>query len=318
MIDRLSTDISNENEVALKEEILHLKKEKNAIILAHYYQILAIQETADLVGDSLGLSKAARDVEKADTIVFAAVHFMAESAKILNPDIKVLIPNLNAGCPLANQCSAKIIGEARKFYGEGIPVVVYVNTTAETKAAADVTCTSSNAVSVVQNLKTKKVLFGPDRNLGLFVQKKLPKVEIIPIPEDSHCYVHKKFDLESIRIIKEKYPEAVLLAHPECNLEIQEVADFVGSTSALLQHAKESTAKVLIIATEKGLVDRLTKFYPEKKFILAKETAICKNMKKITLKNVLDALKYEQYEITIPNDIQEKAKKAINRMFELT
>jgi len=302
----------------LQQEIRKLKKEKNAFILAHYYQELEIQEIADLVGDSLGLSEAARDVKDVKMIVFAGVHFMAETAKILNPNMKVLIPNADAGCPMADQCSAELIEATRKEYDEDIPVVVYVNTTAETKAAADVTCTSSNAATVVKNLGVKKVFFGPDKNLGLYVKKTLPDVEVIPIPKNGHCYVHRRFDVQTINAIKKQYPDAVLIAHPECNIEVQDIADFVGSTAAMIYFGKETEAKNIIVATEKGLVDRLTHDHPEKNFILAKDTAICKNMKKNTLELVRDSLLYEQHEIIIPKEIHEKAEKAILRMFELT
>lgn len=302
----------------ISNEILNLKKEKNAIILAHYYQELEVQDIADKIGDSLGLSQVAKDVQDADTIVFAGVHFMAETAKILSPSKKVLIPDPRAGCPMANQCTPDIVKAAREQHGEDIPVVVYVNTTAETKAVAYVTCTSSNAPIVVKNLGSKKVLFGPDRNLGLFVQKQLSDVEVIPIPEDGHCIVHKRFSVEAINEHLKRYPDAHLIAHPECNIEIQEMADFVGSTSGLRKYGRETDAKVIIVATEKGLVDRLNRDIPEKNFILAKDTAICRNMKKITIENLRDSLLYEQYEIIIPKEIQDKAKKAILRMFELT
>ena len=318
MAIKLQAKKTPEEIAKLQEEIRALKKEKNAVILAHYYQELEIQEVADLVGDSLGLSKAARDVEDAEMIVFAGVHFMAETAKILNPKTKVLIPNPNAGCPMADQCSAELIEEARKEFDEHIPVVVYVNTTAETKAAADVTCTSSNAATIVKNLGVKKVFFGPDRNLGQYVKNTLPDVEILPIPQDGHCYVHRRFDVETINALKEQYPEAVVIAHPECNIEVQEMADFIGSTAAMIYFGEKTDAKTIIVATEKGLVDRLNHDHPEKKFILAKDTAICKNMKKNTLELVRDSLLHEQYEIIIPKEIHEKAERAILRMFELT
>jgi len=301
----------------LSQEILKLKKEKNAFILAHYYQEIEIQDLADLVGDSLGLSEAARDVKDADMIVFAGVYFMAETAKILNPKMKVLIPNPNAGCPLANQCNPTLISEVKAKHPDA-PVVVYVNTTAVTKAAADATCTSSNAAIVVKNLHAKKVIFGPDNNLGSYVQQQIPDIEIIPVPEDGHCIVHRRFDVETIQEYKKQYPEAVIMAHPECNVEVQAIADVVGSTSAMIKFGNETTAKTIIVATEKGLVDRLARDNPEKKFILAKDTAICKNMKRITLENLRDALLYEQHEVIIPKDIQDKAEQAIDRMFELT
>ncbi|MHA1354504.1 MAG: quinolinate synthase NadA [Candidatus Heimdallarchaeota archaeon] len=313
----LKKKYSQEEIEKLSGEILQLKEEKNAFILAHYYQDIEIQDIADLVGDSLGLSKAARDVKDADMIVFAGVYFMAETAKILNPNMKVLIPNVNAGCPLADFCSPDIVNEAKAKH-PGAPVVVYVNTTAVTKAVADATCTSSNAAQVVKNLNAKKVIFGPDKNLGEYVQQQIPDIEIIPVPENGHCLVHRRFDVETIKAYKKQYPDAVVMAHPECNKEVQEIADVVGSTSAMIKFGKETIAKTIIVATEKGLVDRLSRDYPEKKFILAKDTAICRNMKKITLENLRDALLYEQHEVIIPKDIQDKAEQAIDRMFELT
>ncbi|NHK29892.1 MAG: quinolinate synthase NadA [Asgard group archaeon] len=301
----------------LSDEIKELKEKKNAFILAHYYQELHIQDLADLVGDSYGLSKAAKEVEDAEIIVFAGVYFMAETAKLLNPDMKVLIPNINAGCPLANQCNPSLISEIKEKHPD-TPVVVYINTTAETKAAADVICTSSNAAQIVKKLNVKKVIFGPDRNLGLYVQNQLPDIEIVPVPKNGHCYVHKRFDVETINKLKEKYPDAVLIAHPECNIEVQEIADFVGSTAKMLQYGKETQAKTIIVATEKGLVDRMDREHPNKKFILAKDTAICRNMKRINLENLRDSLKYNQHEVKIPEDIREKAEKAIVRMLELS
>ena len=301
----------------LSEEILKLKHERNAVILAHYYQELEVQDLADLVGDSLGLSKAARDIEDADTIVFAGVYFMAETAKLLSPDTRVLIPNVNAGCPMADQCKPKLIEEAREKH-PNTPVVVYVNTTAETKAHADLTCTSSNAAMVVKKLDVKKVIFGPDVNLGKFVKNNVQGIELISVPEDGHCLVHKRFNIESIKEIKKEYPDAVVISHPECDIEVQNYSDFIGSTSALQKFGKETEAKNIIVATEKGLVDRMNRDCPEKNFILAKDTAICRNMKKINLMNLRDSLKYEQFEVIIPEDIRDKAKRAITRMLELS
>jgi quinolinate synthase len=301
----------------LQQEILELKKEKNAFILAHYYQELYIQDVADLVGDSLGLSKAARDVKDADMIVFAGVYFMAETAKILNPEMKVVIPNVNAGCPLADKCDPKIISDYREKYPD-IPVIVYVNTTAETKAAADLTCTSSNAAQIVKKLAAKRIMFGPDRNLGKYVQKQVPEVEIIPVPENGYCIVHKRFDLKTIQNIKQDHPDAILISHPEADIEIQEASEFVGSTAKMLKYGKETDAKTIIVATEKGLVDLMSREYPEKQFILAKDTAICRNMKKINLDNLRDSLKYNQHEVIISKDIRQKAEKAIVRMLELS
>ncbi|MCF2142214.1 MAG: quinolinate synthase NadA [Candidatus Heimdallarchaeota archaeon] len=302
---------------ALSDEILALKEEKNAVLLAHYYQIMPIQRLADRVGDSLGLAKAAKEIKKADLIVFAGVYFMAETAKLLNPETTVLIPNVKAGCPLADQCNPQLIDAAREKYPNA-PVVVYVNTTAETKAHADLTCTSSNAAKIVERLNVPEVIFGPDRNLGYYVQKQLPEVKLHFVPPKGHCYVHKRFDLETILALKKEHPGAVLIAHPECNPDIQEHADFVGSTAKMLRFAEEATEKEIIVATEKGLVDRLSELYPDKQFYLAKNTAICRNMKRITLENLRDALLYEQYEVTIPEAVQINAKKAILRMLELS
>ncbi len=314
---RKNSSYTEEQIKQLSDEIKALKEKNNAFILAHYYQELPIQDLADLVGDSYGLSKAAREIKDAEIIVFAGVYFMAETAKILNPNKKVLIPNVNAGCPLAKQCNPSLISDFRKKYPDA-PVVVYVNTTAETKAAADVTCTSTNAAKIVSKLNAKKVIFGPDRNLGKYVQNQVPDVEIIPMPEDGQCYVHRRFDVKSIKKIKEIYPDAVLIAHPECNIEVQEMADFVGSTHRMLKYGQETKAKTIIVATEKGLVDRMDREQPDKKFILAKETAICRNMKRINLENLRDSLKYNQYEVIIPEDIRVKAEKAIVRMLELS
>jgi len=302
---------------ALSREIQALKEEKNAILLAHYYQVMEIQHLADRVGDSLGLAKAASAVKKADMIVFAGVYFMAETAKLLNPETKVLIPNIHAGCPLADQCSPELIKAARKEHPSA-PVVVYVNTTAETKAHADLTCTSSNAAKIVAQLDAEEVIFGPDRNLGYYVQKQLPEIKMHFVPPKGHCYVHRRFDLKTILELKEAHPAAVVMAHPECNPEIQEYADFIGSTAAMLRFARETTEKEIIVATEKGLVDRLVQLHPEKHFFLAKSTAICRNMKRINLENLRDALLYEQFEVTIPEEIQTNARKAIQRMLELS
>lgn len=302
----------------LEKEINELREEKNAVILAHNYQRLEVQNVADLLGDSLGLSRAAKEVEDADIIVFAGVYFMAETAKIVSPERKVLIPDKNAGCPLANQCNPEMIEKARKKHGEDIPVVVYVNTTAKTKAAADLTCTSSNSVDVIKKLNVDRVIFGPDRNLAHYAQQQLPEVDIIPIPEDGHCYVHRRFDVQSIKKLKTHYPNAVVFAHPECNPDIQELSDHVGSTSAMYDFGMTTDVDTVILATEKGLVDRLNKERPEKRFLVAKQTAICHNMKKITLKKVRDALLKEQFEVIVPENIRLKAEKAIERMLELS
>jgi len=298
----------------LQREIEKLKEEKNAVLLVHNYQRPEIQEIADYLGDSLGLSKKAKET-KADIIVFCGVDFMAETAHILNPDKKVIMPTLEARCPMAAQLPAELVKKAKEANPEA-PFITYVNTLAEAKAEADVCCTSANAPQIASATKRNPVLMGPDRNLAWFTEKETG-VKVIPIPQNGHCYVHKKFDATDIIFLKEEHPDAVIAVHPECDPEVQRLADFVGSTSQMVKFAHEIDAQKVIIGTEIGLIDRLKREFPEKTFIPANEEAICIQMKKNTLEKVRDALLYEKPVIKVPEEIAEKAEQSILRMFEV-
>jgi quinolinate synthase len=301
--------------VQLVDEINRLKKEKKAIILAHNYQRSEIQDIADYVGDSIELSRKAMDEKEAEIIVFSAVDFMAESAAILNPDKKVLLPTLGARCPMAQMLTVDEIKRTRALYPD-IPLVLYVNTLASAKAHCDVCCTSANAVDVIESLNGDTVLFGPDRNLAEYVERKTGKT-VIPVPEWGFCPTHLLFQPEDVQILKMQYPEAVVMVHPECNIDMQNVADFVGSTSQMGRYARESTARTFIIGTEEGLLHRLRKDNPEKRFVLAYEEAVCPNMKLNTLDRLYAALKQEKYVITVPESIAKKARKALGKMLVL-
>jgi quinolinate synthase len=301
--------------VPLIEEINRLKKEKNAIILAHNYQRPEIQDIADYVGDSIELSRKAMDEKDAEVIVFSAVDFMAESAAILNPSKKVLLPTLGARCPMAQMLTVDEIKRERALY-PGVPLVLYVNTLASAKACCDICCTSANAVEVIQSLNAETVLFGPDRNLAEYVERKTGKT-IIPVPEWGFCPTHVLFQPEDVQILKMQYPHAVVMAHPECNVEVQNAADFVGSTSRMCRYARESNAKTFIVGTEEGLLHRLGKDNPEKKFVLAYEGAVCPNMKLNTLDRLHSALKEEKHVVTVPESIAKKARRALENMLAL-
>jgi quinolinate synthase len=301
--------------MTLADEILKLKKEKNAIILAHNYQRDDIQDVADYVGDSIELSRKAMEEKEAKMIVFSAVDFMAESAAILNPDKKVLLPTLSARCPMAQMLTVEEIKRSRVQHPLA-PVVLYVNTLAAAKAYCDICCTSANAVEVIASLDADTVLFGPDRNLAEYVQRKTGKT-VIPIPEWGFCPTHLLFQPEDVQILKAKYPQAKVMVHPECTFEMQKTADFVGSTSQMCRYARECRAETFIVGTEEGILHRLRKENPAKKFLLAYEEAVCPTMKLNTLDRVYTALKEEKYLITVPEPIAKRARKALERMFEL-
>jgi len=302
------------------EEIVHkinqLRKEKEAIILAHNYQRPEVQDIANYVGDSIELARRAMDEEESKILVVAAVDFMAENAFLLNPKKKVLIPNLNAHCPMARMLSVDDIRRYRRKY-RGIPLILYVNTFAEAKARCDVCCTSANAVNIVERIDSDTVIFGPDCNLAEYVQEKTKK-KVMPIPEHGFCPTHSVFAEENIRLLKEKYPKALILVHPECTREVRHAADFVGSTSQIIRYAKEARAKTFIIGTEEGILHRLKKENPEKDFILAHWAGICPNMKMNTLENIYQSLKEEIYPVTIPKAIASKARRALENMLELS
>jgi quinolinate synthase len=302
--------------MSIVDRIVKLKKEKSAIILAHNYQRSEIQDIADYVGDSIELSRKAMEEKKAKIIVFSAVDFMAESAAILNPEKKVLLPTLGARCPMAQMLTVDEIKRWKTRYPLA-PVVLYVNTLATAKAFCDICCTSANAVEVVASLDSDTVLFGPDRNLAEYVQRKTGKT-VIPIPEWGFCPTHLLFQPEDVKIIKIQHPEASVMVHPECTFEMQKTGDFVGSTSQMCRYAKESSAKTLIVGTEEGILHRLKKENPTKKFVLAYKEAVCPTMKLNTLERLYTCLKEEKYVVTVPEPIARQARKALDRMFELS
>ena len=300
----------------LQKEIIRLKKDKNAIILAHNYQTGDIQEIADFVGDSLGLCIKASEITDSDLVVFCGVDFMAETAYILNPYKKIVLPDREAECPMAHMLPADEIKRAKKKYPDAA-VVLYVNTLAEAKAEADILCTSSNAVTVVESLSEDQILFGPDMNLAGYVSRQVNK-EIIPIPEGGHCYVHKMFHTGDIAFAKEKHPDAVLLVHPECDQEVQDVADEILSTGGMMQYVAQSDKQTFIIGTEVDLVTGLRRDNPDKIFIPLLSEAICTNMKLHTLEKVKNALLNEEHLVTVDKEIADKARNAVERMLEVS
>ena len=301
-------------------DIKRLKAEKNAIILAHYYQTGDIQDIADFVGDSLALSqKAAKN--SADIIIFAGVKFMAETAKILAPGKKVILPDLNAGCSLANSCKAE---DFENFLNEnsGRTVISYVNTTAEIKALSDIICTSSNAVQIIESLPVEeKIIFAPDRNLGNYIHNKTGRDIVI---WNGSCHVHEEFSLEAILRLKKENPDAKIIVHPECELPVRMVADFIGSTSSLLQFTKKDKGNCYIVATEVGIIHQMKKENPGKIYIPAppKDSTCgcseCNFMKLITIEKILNCLKNEEPEIIIDNKTLIRAQKPIQRMMEIS
>ncbi|MDZ4663578.1 MAG: quinolinate synthase NadA [Bacteroidota bacterium] len=303
----------------LFEEIKTLKKEKNVLLLAHYYQNNDIQDIADYIGDSLGLAQQAEKT-KADIILFAGVHFMAETAKILNPTKKVLIPDLKAGCSLADSCPPEKFLEFKKNHPDHI-VITYINCTAEIKALSDIICTSSNAVQIVESLpEDQKIIFAPDKNLGAYINKKTKRNMVL---WDGSCMVHEIFSLEKLIKLKVQNPRAKIIAHPECEAAILEHADFIGSTTALLNYTKKSNEKKFIILTETGILHQMQKSSPNKTFIPAPPNNSCAcndcpYMKLNTLEKIYIALKYEQPELVMNKDLMEKAKKPILKMLELS
>lgn len=296
-------------------EIKKLKKEKNAVILAHCYQNIEIDEVADFVGDSLYLSQMAAKTD-ADIIIFAGVYFMAQTAKILNPAKKVILPNLKAGCEMADMVNLQQLREFKSKH-PNIPTVCYINSTAEVKAECDICCTSSNAVKIVKSLNAPKVLFLPDKNLGRWVEKQLGNVQVITYK--GYCPIHDKFEPSGIETTKPQYPKALVLAHPECPESFVDLADYVGSTTGIMNFVKNSNEKQFIIATEKGVLDRLKRDYPNKQFYDIKNTpSICQSMKLNTITDIYNALKDEKPEIQVNKDIADKAIKCIDRMLEVS
>ncbi len=301
------------------EEIKSLKRRKNVILLAHYYQDADIQDIADFIGDSLGLAQEAQKT-KADIILFAGVHFMAETAKILNPDKKVLIPDLNAGCSLADSCPPEKFAAFKKQHPDHL-IISYINCSAEIKALSDIICTSSNAVQIVNSLdKDQKIIFAPDRNLGAYINKITGRNMLL---WDGACMVHEIFSLEKITKLKIQHPNAQLIAHPECEAVILEKADFIGSTTALLNYTKRSDCKEFIVATETGILHQMIRSSPHKTFIPAPPNNSCAcndcpHMKLNTLEKIYLTLKYEKPELILEKSLLESAKKPILRMLDLS
>lgn len=292
--------------------IQRLKEKKQAVLLCHNYQRPEIYEVADFVGDSLELCRKAQTT-RARMIIFSGVYFMAESAAILNPKMKVVIPAKDAGCALSDMITPEALRKKKYEYPDAA-VVCYVNSTAAVKAESDVCCTSSNAVDVVRSLPQKQILFVPDKNLANFVAKQVPEKEIIPW--DGYCPIHQRLSPEYLLKAKELHPNAKIIAHPECTDEVRDVADYVVSTSGMIKVAKESDAVEFICTTECGMIQRMKKEMPEKKFYTV--CSVCFDMKKNTLENIEEALVTEQYEILIPDPIRTRAYRAFERMFAVS
>lgn len=312
-------DVDVDPSLDLFAEIEKLKKEKNAVILAHYYQEPDIQDIADYIGDSLGLARSAAKTD-ADIIVFAGVHFMAETAKILNPGKKVLIPDLKAGCSLSDSCPPELFRRFKEKHLDHI-VISYINCSAEIKALSDIICTSSNAKDIVESLPAdQKIIFAPDKNLGAYINKVTGRNMVL---WNGACMVHEIFSLEKITRLKERHKEAKLIAHPECEEPILRIADFIGSTTALLEFTKKDRGGAYIVATESGILHKMIESSPEKTFIAAPPDNACAcndcpHMKRNTLEKVYLCLKYEQPEIIMEESLRLAARKPIDRMLELS
>jgi quinolinate synthase len=313
-------DLDVDPSLDIVEEINRIRKQKNAVILAHFYQDGEVQDIADFVGDSLGLSQQAADTN-AGIILFAGVHFMAETAKILAPDKKVLIPDLQAGCSLADSCPAEDFAAFKARYPDHT-VISYVNTTAEIKAMTDIICTSTNALEIVKSLpEDEKILFAPDRNLGNYIERVTGRKMVI---WNGACHVHEEFSLERILDLKKEYPDAKIIAHPECEKPILIVADHIGSTTSLLKYTIRDKGSEYIVATESGILHQMRKASPSKHFIPAPpkdSTCACSDcnfMKLISLKKIYNTLKYELPEINLDRELMDKARGSITRMLEIS
>lgn len=296
----------------LIQEILSLKRKRNAIILAHNYQLGEVQDIADFVGDSLELSQTAAKTD-ANVIVFCGVHFMAETAFILSPDKIVLLPDIHAGCPMANMITAERLREKKKEY-PGATVVCYINTTAAVKAESDICCTSANAVKVIESLDAEEILFVPDQYLGNFISTKTKKKMIL---WPGFCITHMRIQPQNIITLKQEYPQAKVVVHPECRPEVIALADEVLSTGGIIRFARETEANEIIVGTEIGILHRLRKETPGKKFIPASEQAICPRMKLTTLESVLWSLQEMTTQVKVPEEIRLKAKVAVDKMMEI-
>ena len=312
-------DLEIDPTLDLVAEINKLKKEKNAIILAHYYQESEIQEVADYIGDSLGLSQKAAETN-ADLIVFAGVHFMAETAKMLSPNKKVVLPDLKAGCSLADSCPPALFAKFKEKYPNHV-VVSYINCTAELKTLTDICCTSTNAVQIIESIpKDQPIIFAPDKNLGAYLIKKTGRDMVL---WNGACMVHEIFSLEKITKLQSRHPNAKLIAHPECEAKILEIADYIGSTSGLLKYTKENPATEFIVVTEAGIIHQMQKSSPEKTFIPAPPDNNCAcnecpHMRLNTMEKLYLCMKYELPEIILSDYVIEKGKASIERMMEVS
>lgn len=298
---------------SLQDEIRTLKEEKNAIILAHNYQPKEIQEIADFLGDSLELCIKATEIDDKDLVVFCGVDFMAETAHILNPDKKIVIPDLEAECPMAHMLPEDELLKAMEENPDA-DVVLYVNSIADAKQHANTLCTSANAVKIVNSLDSDKILFGPDSNLAKHVAEKLEGKEIIPTPKDGHCYVHRLIHIEDVELKREEYPNAEIICHPECNMDVQEACDQVLSTGGMLKYISESDNDEFVIGTEIDMITRINSEVPGKKLYPLLEGAICKTMKLHTLEKIKKALEDEEPQITLPDEVRKKSLKAVEHM----
>lgn len=296
----------------LSEKILKLKKEKNAIILAHLYQIPEIQEIADYVGDSYYLSQVARDA-KEDLIIFCGVKFMAESAKVLSPEKTVILPAPNAGCPMADMAEVEDVEEMIKKYPDAFKVC-YINSSYEVKALCDASVTSSSALNIIKNIPNKQILFLPDQNLGGYISEFFPEKEFILWR--GFCPTHHRITAEDIIKVKEEHPNVKVLSHPECSKEVRDLSDYIGSTSGIINYATECEDKEFIIATEEGVLHQLKKKNPDKKFYFP-EVMVCPNMKKTSLQDVYDALDGKKEEVILDEEIRKKALTSLENMHKL-
>lgn len=293
-------------------EINRLRSQKAAIILAHNYQNDEIQDLADYVGDSLALSQIAANT-KAEVVVFCGVHFMAESAAVLSPEKKVILPDETAGCPMAEMAEVDEILRWREQYPQAA-VVSYVNSTAAVKAVSDYCCTSANAVKLVQNIPEQEIIFLPDQNLGRFVAGQVPQKKFHIWP--GYCITHQRIAPEDVKIAKQLHPDALVLIHPECRFEVAQIADFIGSTSQIMKYVKESPVQKFIIGTEMGIIHGLQKENPYKTFYLLSPGLVCPNMKRITIPKVLGALQEQRTVIKVLPEIQVRAKRSLDRMLK--
>jgi len=297
----------------IRDQILQLKAEKNALILAHYYQPLEVQDLADHVCDSFEMAKRAREAVQ-QTVVICGVVFMAESAKILNPGKKILIPVMEAGCPMAEMVTPENVIRLRKEHPDAA-VVCYVNSSAAVKAVSDICCTSSSALKIVRSLPQKKIIFIPDKNLGAYIARQVPEKEIILF--NGFCPTHNRISESDVLRAKAAHPDSVFAAHPECREEVLAHADFIGSTAQILDYARKSEAKTIIIGTEQGIVERLRRELPNKNIYSVAASFICPNMKKTGLQELLNCLENEQWEIKLTDEEIAAAKQSLDRMVSI-